>query len=222
MLFVGGIMAFQDFLIGLLILLVGAAFCFVGYRFFRILIAIWGFFAGFELGAAGMTSLFGQNFLGTTTGWVLGFVIGVILALLAYFFYYIAVVLLGASVGYSIGSGLIAAIGLNNPGFISVIVGVVVAVVLAIIILAFNLPKLLIMLFTAIGGAAAILTGVLILFGQVHVVSLQYGIAVADIRASWFWSIVWIALAVLGFVTQWRTMQEYTLVWSESYPSQVQ
>src|SRR6266566_9692553 len=75
----GGIMAFQDFLIGLLILLVGAAFCFVGYRFFRILIAIWGFFAGFELGASGMSALFGQGFLGTTTGWVLGFVIGVVI-----------------------------------------------------------------------------------------------------------------------------------------------
>jgi hypothetical protein len=127
-------MAFQDFLIGLLILLVGAAFCFVGYRFFRILIAIWGFFAGFELGAAGMTALFGQNFLGTTTGWVLGFVIGVVLALLAYFFYYIAVVLLGASIGYSIGTGLMAAIGLNPSGFVSVIVGIVVAVLLALII----------------------------------------------------------------------------------------
>jgi hypothetical protein len=215
-------MAFQDFLIGLLILLVGAAFCFVGYRFFRILIAIWGFFAGFELGASGMSALFGQGFLGTTTGWVLGFVIGVVIALLAYFFYYIAVVLLGASVGYSIGTGLMAAIGLNPSGFISVIVGIVVAVVLALIILLFNLPKLLIMLFTAIGGAAAILTGVLILFGQIHVAGLQYGIAVADLKASWFWSIAWLALAILGFVTQWRTMQEYTMVWSESYPTQVQ
>jgi hypothetical protein len=57
-------MFFQDFLIGLLIFVVGAAFCFVGYRFFRILIAIWGFLAGFNLGAVAMTALFGQNFRG--------------------------------------------------------------------------------------------------------------------------------------------------------------
>ncbi len=120
-------MTFQDFLIGALILLVGAAFCFAGYRFFRILITIWGFFAGFNLGAAGMTALFGQNFLGTTTGWVLGLVVGLVIAVLAYFFYYVAVVLLGASVGYSLGSGLIAAFGLNNPGFLSVTVGIVLA-----------------------------------------------------------------------------------------------
>jgi hypothetical protein len=212
-------MTFQDFLIGALVLLVGLAFCFAGYRFFRILIAIWGFFAGFNLGTAGMTALFGQNFLGTTTGWVLGIVIGLIIAVLAYFFYYFAVVLLGASAGYDLGSGLMEAIGLNNPGFISVIVGVALAVVFAFLILALNLPKLLIMVFTALGGAVATLAGLLILLGQAKVAYLQYGDAVALVRASWFWSLVAIALAVVGFLAQWRTTQEYTLEWTETTQS---
>jgi len=215
-------MSFQDFLIGALILLAGAAFCFVGYRFFRILIAIWGFFAGFNLGTAAMTALFTNSpFLGTTTGIVVGLVIGVVFAALAYFFYYFAVVLLGASAGYELGSGLIGAIGLNNPGFVAVIVGVVLAVVFALLILVLNLPKLLIMVFTALGGAIAMLAGLLILVGQVKVAYLQYGDAVALVKASWFWSIVAIVLAVVGFLAQWRSMQEYTLVWSESYPSEV-
>jgi hypothetical protein len=209
-------MAFQDFLIGALVLLVGAVFCFVGYRFFRILIVIWGFFAGFNLGTAAMTSLFNNAFLGTTTGIVLGLVIGLVFAALAYFFYYFAVVLLGASAGYTLGSGLIGAIGLNNPGFVSVIVGVVLAVVFAFLILVLNLPKILIMVFTALGGAVAMLAGLLILFGQVKVAYLQYGDAVALVKASWFWSIVAIALAVVGFLAQWRTMQEYNLEWSQT------
>ena len=209
----------MDFLIGALVLLVGAAFCFVGYRFFRILIAIWGFFAGFNLGTAAMTALFTNSpFLGTTTGIVLGLVIGVVFAALAYFFYYIAVVLLGASIGYSIGTGLMAAIGLNPSGFVSVIIGIVVAVVLALIILLFNLPKLLIMVFTAIGGAVAMVAGVLMLFGKIHYAGLQYGVAVAvaELRTEWFWSIVAIALAVVGFLAQWRINQEYTMEWSQS------
>ncbi len=212
----------MDFLIGALVLLVGAAFCFAGYRFFRILIAIWGFFAGFNLGTAAMTALFNNAFLGTTTGIVLGLVIGVVFALLAYFFYYFAVVLLGATAGYDLGSGIIGAIGLNNPGFVAVIVGVVLAVVFALVILLFNLPKLLIMVFTALGGAVAMLAGLLILVGQVKVAYLQYGDAVALVRASWFWSIVAIVLAVVGFLAQWRSMQDYTLVWSESTTSPVQ
>src|SRR5438105_4722918 len=51
--------------------------------------------------------------------------------------------------------------------------------------------------------------------GTVHVVGLQYGVAVALVKASWFWSIVAIVLAVGGFLAQLRTMQEYTLVWAE-------
>jgi hypothetical protein len=143
-------------------------------------------------------------------------VIGLVFAALAYFFYYFAVVLLGASAGYTLGSGLIGAIGLNNPGFVAVIVGVVLAVVFAFLILVLNLPKILIMVFTALGGAVAMLAGLLILFGQVKVAYLQYGDAVALVKASWFWSIVAIALAVVGFLVQWRTMQEYNLEWSQS------
>ena len=215
-------MAFQDFLIGALVLLIGALFCFVGYRFFRILIAIWGFFAGFNLGTAAMTALFSNAFLQTTTGIVLGLVLALVFAVLAYFFYYFAVVLLGATAGYDLGSGFIGAIGLNNPGFIAVIVGVVLAFVFAFLILILNLPKLLIMVFTALGGAVAMLAGLLILLGQAKVAYLQYGDAVALVRASWFWSIIAIALAVVGFLVQWRTMQEYTLEWTESSTTQVQ
>jgi hypothetical protein len=202
-------------------LLAGAAFCFVGYRFFRILIAIWGFFAGFNIGTAAMTALFNNAFLQTTTGIVLGLVIGVVFAALAYFFYYFAVVLLGASAGYELGSGLISAIS-NNLYVVSFIVGVVLAVVFALVILLFNLPKLLIMVFTALGGAVAMLAGLLILLGQVKVAYLQYGYAVALVKASWFWSLVAIVLAVVGFLAQWRMNQEYTLEWSESSTSQVQ
>jgi Domain of unknown function (DUF4203) len=166
-----------------------------------------------------MTALFSNNpFLGTTTGIVLGLVVGLVFAALAYFFYYFAVVLLGATAGYDLGSGFIALFGLNNPGFVSVIVGVVLAVVFALVILVLNLPKLLIMVFTAIGGAVAMVAGVLILFGKIHYVGLQYGVgvAVANLRTEWFWSIVAIALAVVGFLAQWRTMQEYNLEWSQT------
>ncbi len=216
-------MAFQDFLIGALVLLVGLLFCFVGYRFFRILITIWGFFAGFNLGTAAMTALFTNPFLQTTTGIVLGLVIGLVFAALAYFFYYFAVVLLGATAGYDLGSGLIGLIS-TNLNLIAFIVGVAVAVIFVLIILIFNLPKLLIMVFTALGGAVAMIVGLLILLGQAKVVNLQFGEAVALVRANanWLWTIVAIALAVVGFLVQWSTMRTYTLEWSETTPGQVQ
>ncbi len=209
-------MFLQNLLIGLLILLVGAAFCFVGYRFFQVLIAVWGFIAGFNLGAAGMTAIFGQTFLGTTTGWIIGLIVGLVFAVLAYFFYYLAIVILGASAGYSLGSGLIAAFGLNNPGFLSVTFGIVFAVVFALLIVFLNLPKLLIILFTGFNGAVAMVVGLLVVLQRVQVVNMQYGIAVALIRASWFWGIVAIVLTVIGFLVQWRSTQTYTLAWAET------
>ena len=214
-------MDFQSFLIGALVMLAGLLFCFVGYRFFRILITIWGFFAGFNLGTAAMTALFTNPFLQTTTGIVLGLVIGLVFAVLAYFFYYFAIVLLGATAGYDLGSGFIGLIS-NNLQLIAFIVGVAVAVVFVLLILILNLPKLLIMVFTAFGGAVAMITGLLILTGNAKVNLLQYGEAWALVRASWFWTIVAIALAVVGFLVQWSTMRTYTLEWSETTPSQSQ
>ena len=80
------------------------AFCFWGYFAMRIVIPIWGFFAGFMLGA-GATSLFDNSeFLSTVLGWVLGFFIGLLFAVIAYLFYEIAIVLAFASIGFTFGA----------------------------------------------------------------------------------------------------------------------
>ncbi len=39
-------MALNVLVVAILSLVIGLAFCFAGYRFFRLLVAIWGFFAG--------------------------------------------------------------------------------------------------------------------------------------------------------------------------------
>jgi hypothetical protein len=204
--------------VGLLALLLGAAFCFAGYRFFRVLIAIWGFFAGFLIGASGVAVLFGGGFLATVLGWIIGVVVGLIIAAVAYFFYVVAVVILGASVGYWISIGLMSALGFSSQGFLTELVGIIAAIVLAILIIALNLPKVLIMVFTALGGASTILAGILLLIGQISLLSLQNGAVEAVIRNSWFWGLIWLVLAVIGFAVQWSSMHEYTWKWSQSQP----
>jgi len=88
--------------------------------------------------------------------------------------------------------------------------------VLAILIIALNLPKVLIMVFTALGGASTILAGILLLIGQISLLSLQNGAVEAVIRNSWFWGLIWLVLAVIGFAVQRSSMHEYTLKWSKS------
>jgi hypothetical protein len=212
----GGIMFFETLFIGLLALLLGVAFCFAGYRFFRILIPIWGFFAGFSLGAEGVLALFGGGFLSTVTSWVIGLVVGLVIAVLAYLFYYAAVVILGGSVGYSIGTGFIALLGLSPTGFIAVIVGLVVAVVLALLIIVLNLPRILIIVFSALGGAGTILAGILLMLQRIPLEYLGYESVSAFIRNSWFWLIVWLVVAGAGMFVQWRTAQEYDVAWGQT------
>ena len=50
-------------LLGALTIAIGVAFCFWGFRVFLILLPIWGFFAGFLVGANGVEYILGDGFL---------------------------------------------------------------------------------------------------------------------------------------------------------------
>src|SRR5258708_13431749 len=156
----------QTFLIGLLALVVGAAFCLAGYRFVLFLLAIWGFFAGFSIGASAMVALFGGGFLATTSSVVVGVVVGLVFAVLSYLYYYFAVAVLGASVGYMIGTGFMALLGIQ-PGVLTVVVGVLGAAVLAGVVLYLNFPKLLLIVLSPLGGPALLLAGLLLILGRI-------------------------------------------------------
>jgi hypothetical protein len=58
-------------------LLLGAALCLAGYRFFLVMLPIWGFFGGFWIGAEATSLLLGGGFLATTTGLVVGLAAGI-------------------------------------------------------------------------------------------------------------------------------------------------
>ena len=46
--------------LALFAVLLGLAFCFAGYRFFLVMLPIWGFFGGFWIGAYAISVLAGQ------------------------------------------------------------------------------------------------------------------------------------------------------------------
>lgn len=200
----------ETFLIGLFALVVGAAFWLAGYRFILFLLPIWGFFAGFSIGASAMVDLFGGGFLSTTTSWLVGFAVGLIFAILSYLFYYLAVTILGAAVGYMLGTGFMALLGIN-PGFLSFVVGVLVAAVLAGLVLLLNVPKLLLIVLSAMGGAATMIAGLLLMLGQIPLDALQYGIVGSVIKDSWLWLLTWLVASAIGVVIQWESTQRYRI-----------
>ena len=164
-------MFFQIVLASLLIILLGLGLCFGGYRFFTILLPIWGFFAGFQFGATIFTNLFGQGFLSTVISWVIGLLVGIFAAVLAYLFYAGAVILLAALVGYQLGVGIMTWIGFQ-PGFIPFLVGLVFALGIGALAVFLRFPKLLIILLTAFAGAGAILAGFFLALGRISLDSL--------------------------------------------------
>lgn len=203
-------MFFQTVLVSLLMLTLGLAACFAGFRLFVILLPIWGFFAGFISTAQAIQQLFGGGFLATVSSWVIAFVIGVLFAVMAYFFYYAAVIVLAATVGYEIGVGLMAGFGVN-AGFIQFIVGLGVALALSVAVIALNLPRVFIIALTALGGASMILTGILLAFGGVTLATLNFGLVGAFVRSSWFWFLVYVAIVVVGIVAQSMVPDTYKL-----------
>jgi hypothetical protein len=195
-------MFFQTVFVSLIALLLGLMLCTIGYRMFVILLPIWAFFAGFSATATGITALLGTRFLTTVLSWVLGLVVGLVFALLAYLFYYAAIIILGGTVGYYIGVGVMTWIGFKL-GLISFLVGLALALVFAAAVALLQIPKILIIVLTALAGAGATLTGVYLAIGRIALPDLQWGAVGAVIRGSFWWSLIFVALAALGMLVQW-------------------
>ena len=197
-------------LVALFALVLGGFFLLWGYRIFLVMLPIWGFFAGFWLGAQTTSLLFGAGFLATTTGWVVGFFAGLLFALLSYFFYMFGVALIAAAAGAALVIGFFGLFGLES-GLLLFIAALIGAVVVAGLTIVLNLQKYVIIILTAVGGANALILSVLLLFGRVSIDDLSAaGNAIRPVlQDSWFWAIVWIVLAVAGIVFQIRTNRTF-------------
>jgi hypothetical protein len=210
----------QGLLLGALAIAIGLAFTFWGFRVFLILLPIWGFFAGFLLGAQGMTYLFGDAFLATATGWVVGFLLGLLFAVLSYLYYWVAVILLGGALGYQLTIGLLQWIGFDADGWISFGLALVGGAIFAVGFFLLHMPAVLVIVATAISGAAATLAGVAIALGLVAVEEAGSGIVGLHSQwdLGWIGIILGIALAFAGAIYQARTVADLTqTIRSESY-----
>ena len=198
---------------GVIAMFFGFVLAFAGYRFFLILLPIWGFFFGFGLGAQTIQAIFGTGFLSEATSWVVGFVVAVIFAVLSYLFYIVAVAIIAGSLGYLVGVGVMEAIGFNF-GFLVWLVGIILAVVVAFVVLRFNIQKWVIILATSVAGAAVIIGAFLFIFGGLPSAQIVQNPVRAVLQTSLLWAIIFIVVAVLGFIAQYRTSQRWKL---ESY-----
>ena len=141
----------NDVVLGLVAILIGTVFCFRGYFAMRIIIPIWGAFAGFVLGA-GLVSVGDGEFLSTVLSWIVGLAVALVFGLIAYLYYEVAVFIGMTSIGFVLGTTVMAALGVTWSWLV-ILVGVITAAVLALIAIVGDMPMVLLTLLTALAGA---------------------------------------------------------------------
>jgi hypothetical protein len=204
-------MDFQALLVGIIAIALGAAIMTLGYRLALILLPIWGFFAGFLLGAQLLQEFFGDGFLATTASWVVGVVLGLLFAVLSYLFWYVAVVILFASIGYWLGYGFMELLGFQEGGILAVGIGLIVGAAFAVAAFVTGVPLAALVVIMAVGGAHALIAGILILIGTMQVEALGSGMATAIIQTNVGWWLLALGLAVVSIIFQLKTIGDYVL-----------
>ena len=207
----------MEILIGIILALIGLAVCFFGLRFWFILLPVFGGVTGFFVGARVMQDIFGTGFLSTATSWIVGIVVAIVFALLSWFVWYAGAIIMAGAVGASLFSGILHALFTNPWGWVLFIVALIGAIIFAVGALVLNLPIYIVIVNSALGGAALAIAGLLTIFGTIEVVELANGAALAVVdetklgSASWLWVLAWIVLAVAGIFYQLRSVDEIRL-----------
>jgi hypothetical protein len=210
--------AMGDIILGVLVAAAGALFCFRGYLAMRVIIPIWGALTGFFLGAGLVSALGGDGFLGTAAGWAVGVLVAIIFGLIAYLYYEVSVILVMLSIGFTLGTTVMAALGVDWS-WVIIVVGIVVAVLLALIAIAADLPTGILVVLTTLAGASAIMVGVAMVVN--HTSSSRFGDdVVGAIGAKWWWWLIYAALVIAGLVAQVRVVgrlrQSMRDAWTEA------
>ncbi|HPB45877.1 MAG: TMEM198/TM7SF3 family protein [Microthrixaceae bacterium] len=190
-----------DIALGLVAIIAGAAFCFAGYQWFRLIIPVWGFFAGFSAGTGLISAITGDAVLATPLGWILGLVLAVVFATFAYLYYSVAIVMAMSSIGFMLGGALMTALGVPWNWAIA-IVGILVGVAFAFAGIVSNLPRVVLVVVSAIGGATAIVGGLMLFGSTLDTEDFSRAVITETINDSWGWWLLYAVLTIAGIMTQ--------------------
>jgi hypothetical protein len=165
----------------------------------RLVIPVWGAFAGFMLGAGIVSG--DAGFLGNALGWLVGFALAIVFGLIAYLYYEVSVIIGMMGIGFVLGTSVMVALGVSWSWLI-VLSGVVLAVVLAFVAIAGDLPMVLLTILTALAGASTMVGGLMLLFGTFDVDDFSFGITTEFVADDWWWFVIYGGLVVGGIIAQ--------------------
>ncbi|MCB1284621.1 MAG: DUF4203 domain-containing protein, partial [Microthrixaceae bacterium] len=160
-----------------------------------------GFFAGFSAGTGLISAITGDAVLATPLGWILGLVLAVVFATFAYLYYSVAIVMAMSSIGFMLGGALMTALGVPWNWAIA-IVGILVGVAFAFAGIVSNLPRVVLVVVSAIGGATAIVGGLMLFGSTLDTEDFSRAVITETINDSWGWWLLYAVLTIAGIMTQ--------------------
>jgi hypothetical protein len=193
----------EDIVVGLLMLVVGAVFCFRGYLAMRVVIPIWGALAGFLLGAGLVSSITDEGFLASVVGWLIGLGVAVVFAGIAYLYYEVSVLIGMSALGFTLGTSAMVALGVRWS-WVIVGVGVLAGALLAFAAIAADMPMVLLTVLTALAGSSAMVGGLMLLFGVVSTGDFDSTLTTQTLDDDWWWYVLYVAIAGIGIGAQMR------------------
>ncbi len=181
---------------GIILLVIGLLACFYGWRFYRVVLALFGFALGYYI-TSGL--LLGQADAIQIAGAIIG---GLIVGLLFWTFYRFAQILFGAMLGL-VAAAMIA-VSFNITGVAYLVLALVLAIVGGLIGNA--LADVIIRLGTAFGGAGQAIAGVAALAAALSIplplADPTHGGATTETTAGIVTLVSVIILGILGYLFQ--------------------
>lgn len=195
-------MSVEIMVAALLSLLFGIVSCFSGYRFFRLMLAIWGVVIGATLGFNIITDNETVRLLAAFAGAILG-------GVAFYYLYYVGAAIMGAYLLTIPFLLLLQLLNVENVPQWTLVIPLVIGGVLGLFY-----SKYLIILGTAMSGASLIINAGLILFSGVlptftplpgRIIDLSY------YTGNTLALILWLVLVLAGFSVQYATERDREL-----------
>lgn len=202
----------MDILVGILLVVLGAAVATMGLRLWFWILPVLGFLAGFFLGTILVFNVTEDGILATVLSWIVGLVVGVAFSLISILWWYVGAIIAMGTSGALLASGLLATFGVDAR-WVLLIAAILGAALFAFLGFAYAVPLYIVIFNTALVGGAAVVSGVLMVFNRIDRSDLGTGHAVAIINDSLFWWLAWIAVAAVGVVVQLR--QQAAVVFPE-------
>lgn len=191
------------------VVLIGLALCFRGYAWMRWVFALAGGVIGWQLGGLLIRQVQIAPEWDRWLDWGAAILGALVVASVAYAFYVMGVLVAVGGFGYNVGIATAPSLGL--VGWQVTAVAGVLAVALVVLALVTQLPKLVMVVLTAIVGAGAIVSGTLSLIGNLDLTGLHWWNAGTVVSQGLPWNLLLLALTVAGVAVQLRGRTANTL-----------